>query len=149
MGNDEPPTTPGSAALGGGCAEDFVNGLDFEQLAYSPSGKLLAAIAAPEATPQEKVVVVYELSEQRSTLVPLRAVGTSEEGGVPFGMAWQPDDTLVVLRKTNAGLAAGTESALHDDSAHLPVWLHLLVWPPGGAGRTSTPGSAAQTAHQP
>ena len=45
----------------------------------------------PNPTPNQ-VVVVYELSEQRSCLVPLRALGSSEEGGVPFAMVWQPDE---------------------------------------------------------
>ena len=30
-------------------------------------------------------------------------MGSSEEGGVPFAMVWQPDDSLLILRKTSVG----------------------------------------------
>ena len=72
-------------------------------LDLSPSGKLLAAIAASPAPAfghpgtGDKEVKVYAIQDQCSVLVPLRTIGSSAEDGTPFGIAWQPDDSLLVF----------------------------------------------------
>ena len=35
--------------------------------------------------------------------MPLRTVGSSAEDGTPFGIAWQPDDSLLVFLHTRTG----------------------------------------------
>ena len=105
------PNLPARRSFGGGEEEgddDLGVDLDFVKLEFSPSGKLLAAIAASpptfgQAGTGEKQVKVYEIQDQCSALVPLRTVGSSAEDGTPFGIAWQPDDSLLVFLHTRTG----------------------------------------------
>ena len=105
------PNLPARRSFGGGEEEgddDLGVDLDFVQLEFSPSGKLLAAIAASpptfgQAGTGEKQVKVYEIQDQCSALVPLRTIGSSAEDGTPFGIAWQPDDSLLVFLHTRTG----------------------------------------------
>merc|ERR1740130_2571851 len=106
------PTGPPRRSIGGDEGaegnDDLGTDLDFIALEFSPSGKLLAAIAASpptfgQAGTGEKQVKVYEIQDQCSALVPLRTIGSSAEDGTPFGIAWQPDDSLLVFLHTRTG----------------------------------------------
>ena len=119
-----PPRRSSGSDYSGDAGEDSADlgDLDFVSLEFSPSGKLLAAVAAsPPAFGMngagwgaaaagggvgdglEKQVKVYEIQDQCSALVPLRTIGTSDEDGTPFGIAWQPDDSLLVFLHTRTG----------------------------------------------
>ena len=96
-------------------------GLDFVELGFSPSGKYLAALATPTATPDERLVIVYELLDQRHSLVPCRKVTASHVDGTPHSFAWQPDDGLLVFLKSMGGGGVVHLSPKRDSDSRWPA----------------------------
>ena len=90
-------------------AKPDIEGLEFKDVAFSPSGKYLAALGAPTMEPTQLQVVVYELQDARSTLVAVREVATSEHH-TPISMGWQADEVLVVFLQSLTGGAIATVS---------------------------------------
>mmetsp|Transcript_15229 Transcript_15229/g.34989 ORF Transcript_15229/g.34989 Transcript_15229/m.34989 type:complete len:573 (-) Transcript_15229:171-1889(-) len=74
-------------------------GLHFFALSFAPSGKYLAAIAAPTANLEQKQVVVYELQDQRETLVAVYEEEMDTEGS-PLLLEWIQDESLFVVFTT-------------------------------------------------
>ena len=90
-------------------AKPDIEGTEFKDVAFSPSGKYLACLGAPTMEPTQLQVVVYELQDARSTLVAVREVATSEHH-TPISMGWQADEVLVVFLQSLTGGAIATVS---------------------------------------
>ena len=107
------------AAEGSACSA--TEGLDFVELGFSPSGKYLAALATPTSTPDDRMVIVYELLDQRHSLVPRRTVTASHFDGTPHSFAWQPDDGLLVFLKRMGGGGVVHLSLKRDSDSRWPA----------------------------
>lgn len=77
-------------------------GLCFEEIRFSPSGKYLATLAAPKPAPSHKHVTVYEIQDQRESLVPVRNM-VDRDVGSPFGFSWIENSTLLIFCRASSG----------------------------------------------
>jgi len=115
-------------------------GLQFFQLEFSPSGKYLAAIAAPSNDVEQAQAIVYELQDQREALVAVYEGEFDEEEGAPFRIQWVSDDSLLIFHRTSSGGSIKTVAPNKGRGVR-------HTWP---ASRQATPGplaSAAATEH--
>ena len=78
------------------------DGLAFLSLAFSSSGKYLAALAAPTNDIERRQVIVYEVQDQRSSLTAVRELN-SQADGTPCRITWLADDTLAIFRQSSTG----------------------------------------------
>jgi hypothetical protein len=83
-------------------ANDDLDGLTFEDLQFSPNGKFLGALAVPVASERTRVCVVYELQDERKSLVLTREV-MLDEGVTPIHFRWLVDNTIVLFCRQSSG----------------------------------------------
>ena len=110
-------------------ASNDLEGLDFEKLMFSPSGRHLATIAQPTGG-GNKQVVVYELQDNRRAMMATREVNFND-GDVPFGISWLIDNQLLVFIRSSAG-------DLSIKMVSPTVAMMSMTWPTMG---TKLPGS--------
>jgi len=127
-----------SAGTPEGPSATTLEGLDYEKLRFSPSGRHIAVLAST-VVGGAKMVVIYELQDNRNAMVPTREMGF-ENGDVPIGIQWLIDSSLVVFVKSPSGQLRIT---MVSPSSSLPA----ASWPPPG---TSLPGTIvdAQASNQ-
>ena len=104
--------------------------LEFARLAFSLSGKYLAALASPTGMPQQKQLTIYELQDSRHSLVPSRSLSFND-GETVLGLEWLVDNSLLVFVASIDG-----EARVH--SVAPASALGPASWPPVG---TRLPGA--------
>jgi len=106
-------------------AASDLDGYHFEGLKFSPNGKYLAALAQPAADPEIRQLLVYELQDERKSLVPTREA-TFSAGEMPLSFYWLVDNTVVVfVRQANGSTMIKT----CPPAAEMPS----TVWPQSGS----------------
>ena len=96
-------TSPLGRSRAKSTANADLEGLHFELLKFSPSGKLLAAIVSQVADPENRQVVVYELQDERKSLSIMRELNFAD-GERPLSFEWLMDNSLVIfVRAANGG----------------------------------------------
>jgi len=115
-----------------------LEGMHFELLKFSPSGKYLAALATPASDEHVKQVVVYELQDERKSLLLTREVVLGD-GEAPLTLTWLVDNTTVLFARQASGACA---IKIFGPSAELP----MTTWPDPG---TSVPGTLIDAAVTP
>lgn len=116
-----------------------LEGLNFLDIKFSPSGKYLAALATPTADEHVKQVVIYELQDERKSLVPSREVVLGD-GEAPLSFSWLVDNTVVLFARQASGAALVKAFPPHLD-------LPATSWPDGGTRMPGTLIDAAATAN--
>ena len=91
-----------SSMMSSSSANDDLDGLTFEDLQFSPNGKFLGALAVPVASERTRVCVVYELQDERKSLVLTREV-MLDEGVTPIHFRWLVDNTIVLFCRQSSG----------------------------------------------
>jgi len=110
--------------------QNDLEGLHFESLRFSPSGKYLAAVATPVTDPDSRQLDVYELQDERKSLALTRELAFSP-GEVPVFSRWLIDNSLIVFTRASSG---SPSIKVLVPGADVPV----ATWPPPG---TTIPGS--------
>jgi len=116
-----------------------LDGLAFESIRFSPSGKYLAAIAVPTADPDSRQLDVYELQDERKSLALTREVAF-QPGETPLSFRWLIDNSLVVFTRSSSGAACVKSLVPGSD---IPV----TSWPPPGQSLDGTLVDARATLH--
>mmetsp|Transcript_10863 Transcript_10863/g.24249 ORF Transcript_10863/g.24249 Transcript_10863/m.24249 type:complete len:890 (+) Transcript_10863:3-2672(+) len=106
-------------------------GLCFEEIRFSPSGKYLATLAAPKPAPSHKHVTVYEIQDQRESLVPVRDM-VDRDVGSPFGFSWIENSTLLIFCRASSGREGSCVKTMV-----IGGFTGTTTWPPPGV---SAPG---------
>jgi len=108
-------------------------GLVFDLIRFSPSGKYLATVAAPNPAPSHKQVVVYELQDKRESLVVEKELQPDGDGATPFSFSWLANSrTLLVFSRSNEGAKGSSVKTMDIGGFAQPT-----QWPPVG---TAMPG---------
>jgi len=116
-----------------------LDGLAFESIRFSPSGKHLAAIAVPTADPDGVQLDVYELQDERKSLALTREVAF-QPGETPLSFRWLIDNSIIVFTRSSSGAACVKSLVPGSD---IPV----TSWPPPGQSLSGSLVDARATLH--
>jgi len=81
---------------------EALEGVEFEKLRFSPSGRHIAAITCT-ALSSVRQAYIYELQDNRHAIMQTRDVAF-ENGDAPFGIQWLVDSSLLIFVKSSVGM---------------------------------------------